>query len=260
MNGRITQKDEVRPVHIGASLTVGLPVLYRDDDLIAVAKPSGLFVHRSEKDRSQRTAALQVVRDQVGHDVYTIHRLDRATSGVLLFGLHPEAATAMSELFAQRAISKTYQCLLRGHCPSTGIIETPLVSARGRGLPSEHPFAVPQEAVTEFQRRVAFEIPIPSGRHSTTRCCLVDVFPKTGRYHQIRRHFNYIAHPVIGDSSHGDSRQNRVFREHAGVSRLMLAATGLKFRHPYGDVEVDLTCPPESSYEVVIRRLTEFSV
>lgn len=237
-----------------------LELLYRDDHLLAVAKPSGLFVHRSEKDRSQRVAALQLARDLAGQDVYTIHRLDRATSGVLLFGMTPAAATVMSGQFARREVAKHYLALVRGHCPEAGLIETPLVSARGRGLPAEHPFAEPQEAVTRFARRTAFAIPIAGQRFPTTRCSLVDVWPGTGRFHQIRRHFNYTSHPVIGDSSHGDSRQNRLFREHLGVSRLMLAAIGLSFVHPETAEKVQISCPPADDFLCVTERLREFSV
>ncbi|MCR9202453.1 MAG: pseudouridine synthase [Planctomycetaceae bacterium] len=237
-----------------------IELLYQDEHLLAVAKPSGLFVHRSEKDRSQRVAALQLARDLAGQDVYTIHRLDRATSGVLLFGMTSAAATAMSGQFARREVTKHYLALVRGHCPETGVMDTPLVSARGRGLPSEHPFAEPQEAITRFTRRSAFAIPIAGQPFPTTRCSLVDVWPGTGRFHQIRRHFNYASHPVIGDSSHGDSRQNRLFRERLGVSRLMLAAIGLAFSHPVTEKKIQIHCSPAADFLAVTQRLLEFSV
>lgn len=242
------------------SSETALKILYRDDHLLAVAKPSGLFVHRSEKDRRQRVAALQLARDLVGQDVFTIHRLDRATSGVLLFAMTPAAATAMSAQFARREVTKHYLTLVRGHCPVAGVIQTPLVSARGRGLPAEHPFARPQDAVTRFSRRAAYEVPIAGQRFPTTRCALVDVWPGTGRYHQIRRHFNYESHPVIGDSSHGDSRQNRLFREHLGVSRLMLAAIGLSFVHPETERQIVIRCNPAADFRAVTHRLQAFSV
>lgn len=237
-----------------------LEILFEDEHLIAVAKPSGLFVHRSEKDRRQRVAALQLTRDLAGQDVYTIHRLDRATSGVLMFGKTATAASQMSACFARREVHKRYTALVRGHCPSSGRIDTPLVAARGRGLPAEHPFAVPQEAVTVYERTAAFELPVAGPQFPTTRCSLVDVRPQTGRFHQIRRHLNYAAHPVIGDSSHGDSRQNRVFREHLQVSRLMLAAVELAFPHPVAKSQVVIRCPPEASFQQVVDRLQAFSV
>ena len=237
-----------------------LSILFEDDDLIAVAKPSGLFVHRSDVDRSVDAALLQLVRDHSGSFVYPVHRLDRATSGVVVFAKSAAVAAAMGQLFSGRAVAKTYHALVRGHCPLNGEVNDPLIPARGRGKPSDHPHAVAQEAVTQFTTLDRFEIPQPSGRYATTRCSLVEVRPLTGRFHQIRRHFNYISHPVIGDTSHGDGRQNQFFRQQFEVTRLMLAAVKLQFAHPVNRQETVITAAPEESFQAVIQRLSAYRV
>lgn len=232
-----------------------LPVVYCDDHLIAVAKPSGMFVHRTDEDRSDTQVVLQLVREQMGSFVYSIHRLDRGTSGLVLLGLTAEAASRMNKLFADREVSKTYMALVRGHCPKTGLMDTPLVSSRGRGKPSDHPHAQPQTAETRFTSEEYFELPIPSQRYETTRSTLVQVNPLTGRFHQIRRHFNYESHPIIGDTSHGDSRQNTLYREHFGLDRLMLAAVQLRFVHPFTGESIRIECPPNESFSQLIETL-----
>lgn len=235
--------------------TQDLPVLYEDNSLIAVHKPTGLFVHRSEADRSETNFVLQIVRDMVGGFVYPVHRLDRATSGIVLMAKSSEVAALLSQMFANRAISKTYMALVRGYSEAAGEIDTPLISARGRDKPDGHPFREPQDAITVFAREQRYEIPLVSDRYPTTRCSLVRIQPATGRYHQIRRHFNYVSHPVIGDSSHGDTRQNRFFASQCGCQRLMLAAVHVAFQHPVTEEFVDIHCAPDSSFSTVLQRL-----
>ena len=237
-----------------------LPVLYQDDDLIAVHKPSGMFVHPSDADRSVSETAMQLLRDQIGAFIYPVHRLDRATSGVLLMALNPEAAAGAGRAFTERRVRKTYRALVRGFTDEEGRICDPLVPARGRKLPDDHPHAEPQEAETEYRTLARFEVPVSNDRHPTTRSSLVEAFPKTGRYHQIRRHFNYISHPVIGDTSHGDSRHNAIYREHFGMTRLMLAAVELVLPHPRRDVEVKISAPPERLFTSVVQQLQAHTV
>lgn len=213
-----------------------LPVLYQDEHFVAVCKPAGMFVHRTDMDRRVRDVVVQTLRDQLRQPVFLIHRLDRPTSGVVLLGLSSEAASAASELFRDRQVSKQYLAVVRGHTADDGRIDRPLTSPEV--VQSE-----PLEALTEFRTENRFEIPLRSDRFPTTRCSLVRVTPRTGRFHQIRRHFNGINHPVIGDTSHGDSRQNRFFREQFENTRLMLHAADLSFRHPFSNLRVEIHCP-----------------
>jgi tRNA pseudouridine65 synthase len=232
-----------------------LQILYEDDALIAINKPTGMFVHRSAADRSETSFVLQLVRDKVGAFVYPVHRLDRATSGIVLLAKTTEVAAILSQMFANRLIAKTYRALVRGHCDESGVVDIPLISARGRDKPEGHPFRAAQEAVTEFNMLTRYEIPMVSDRYPTTRCALLEVRPVTGRYHQIRRHFNYISHPVIGDTSHGDTRQNRFFSSQFGCDRLMLAAISVKFPHPLNQADVHIECRTGDVFEAVLHNL-----
>lgn len=227
-------------------------ILYEDDLLVAVAKPSGMFVHRSLADRSAKEFVVQNVRDQLGSFVYPVHRLDRPTSGVLLLAKNPEAAALYGNMFAERLIRKTYLALVRGHSDDSGTIDRPLISDKGRGKAEGHPGTVPQEAETEYQTLARFEAPFPSGKHDTSRCSLVEARPKTGRYHQIRRHMFGISHPIIGDAEHGDTKLNRQYQQHLGVTRLMLAAVRVEFIHPVTEKSLTIECPLEESFAQVI--------
>ncbi|HIF01690.1 MAG TPA: tRNA pseudouridine(65) synthase TruC [Fuerstia sp.] len=235
-------------------------ILFQDDHLVAIAKPSGMFVHRSDADRSAESVVLQILRDQLEQHVYPVHRLDRATSGVLLLARSRSAAAACGQMFSERRVKKTYHALVRGYALPEGQIDTPLISSRGREKPAGHPWTEPQHALTGYRTLLQFEIPIAMGEHATTRCSLVEAHPETGRYHQIRRHFNYVSHPVIGDTSHGDSRHNRLYRDHFEAERLMLAAVRLEFRHPVTGTPCDLLCPPDRSFTTVMDQLDEFRI
>jgi tRNA pseudouridine65 synthase len=235
-------------------------ILYQDEHLVAVAKPTGMFVHRSDADRSAESVVVQTLRCQLAQNVYSVHRLDRATSGVLLLARSSSAAAACGLMFSERRIKKTYLALVRGYSSAEGTIDTSLISSRGREKPAGHPWAEPQHAFTSYRTLRQFEVPIALGQHSTTRSSLVEVQPETGRYHQIRRHFNYVSHPVIGDTSHGDGRHNRLYREHFGAQRLMLAAVRLEFEHPMTGSVCDIRCPADNSFMTVTRQLEVFRV
>jgi len=226
-----------------------LPVLYEDEHYVAVCKPAGMFVHRTEMDWSVRDVVMQTVRDQLRQPVFLVHRLDRPTSGIVLLGLSSEAAAAASALFRDRQVGKQYLAFVRGHAADDGRVDRPLTSP-------EVVQKEPLEAVTEFHTEQRFEIPIRSDRFPTTRCSLVKATPRTGRFHQIRRHFNGINHPVIGDTSHGDSRQNRFFREQFGTTRLMLHAAELSFRQPFTDTQVTAICPLPEDMATVAAQLS----
>lgn len=215
-----------------------LTILYRDDSYIAVDKPAGLQVHRSWISEENEQFLLQRLRDQIGQRVYTIHRLDRPTSGVIIFGLSSEAARAMCGVFEQRQVEKTYLAIVRGYTDCEGHIDYPL---------QEEPGKAAQDAVTDYRTLATVELPIPVGRYNTARYSLVEIKPLTGRSRQIRKHFHHIFHPLIGDTSHGEGRHNRLFRERFDVHRLLLHAWKLAFRHPLSGEEMVVTAPlPEA--------------
>lgn len=226
-----------------------LPLLYQDDWLVAVNKPAGLLVHRSRIASEARQFALQMLRDQLGRHVYPVHRLDRPTSGILLFALDKQSAKSMGELFAERLVNKMYHAVVRGYVEEHGQIDYPLkeeldpVADKLARTDKEA-----QSAVTDFLSLQQVELPYAvSKKHQTSRYSLVQLSPKTGRKHQLRRHLAHIRHPIIGDTTHGDGRHNRFFREHFNCQRLMLAATGLDFSHPVSGerVNIDIPLPEE---------------
>jgi tRNA pseudouridine65 synthase len=216
-----------------------LTILYQDEYIVAVDKPAGLFVHRSYMDKDEIYFALQLVRDQVGKYVYPLHRLDRPTSGVLLFGLNEEVARLMGQVFIDKKIQKTYIALSRGHLLGEGDIDHPLKEKLDKlGDKNVSPDKAPQEAVTHFESLLTASIPIQVGKFDSVRYSLIKLRPITGRRHQIRRHLAHLRHPIIGDINHGDNKQNPFFIKHFGFKRLMLIAKKVEFVHPITKYQV----------------------
>lgn len=202
-----------------------LRILYQDADLVAVDKPSGFFVHPPEDPTlrvSPKSVCMNVLRDQLGQYVYPIHRIDRATSGVVLFGLNAEIAGGLGRLFQTRDIRKTYYCVSRGWTPLAGEIDRALKSESSEPLPSQ----------TRFERLAQVELPWAHHKYTTARYSLCRAEPLTGRRHQIRRHFAGMSHPLVGDTVYGDGVHNRLFRENLGVTGLLLKAHAIEFAHP----------------------------
>lgn len=233
-----------------------LDILYQDDWLIAVNKPSGLLVHRSMIDRSETRFALQILRNQTGRHVFPLHRLDRPTSGVLLFGLSAEVARQTAPLFADGQIQKTYLAVVRGLAPEGGIIDHPLKEEADpiadRKARTDKP---PQTAITRFSRLASVDLPIAVDRYPSSRYSLVRCEPQTGRKHQIRRHMKHINHPIIGDAKHGKSLHNRFFQQHYQAHRLLLAATQLDFLHPFTGQPVSVSAPLDDTFGNLLRAL-----
>ena len=228
--------------------TPTLAVLYRDDALLVVHKPSGLLVHRSALDAHAVDWALQAVRRQTGAGrLYPVHRLDRATSGVLIFALTPEAHRAVSDSFAHRSVHKTYLAIVRGWPPALGCIDAPLAriddGARGRAVTGE-----PQPAQTRFRCLATVELPVQVDRYPTSRYALVELEPLTGRRHQLRRHLRKIDHPIVGDTTYGQARHNRLFRSQYGVHRLLLAAVEVSLVSPASGERVTIVAPPAADF------------
>lgn len=210
-----------------------LDILYQDDVLVAIDKPAGLLVHRSKIDRHERRFAMQMLRDQIGQHVYPVHRLDKPTSGVLLFALDPETAARMTQQFTDRCVKKQYLAIVRGHVPDWGSIDKSLREERDPMTDRRADPAKPaQVALTRYKTLARIELPHPVGPYATSRYSLLSLTPETGRRHQIRRHLNHIAHPIIGDVNHGDRHHNRFFREHFDCHRLLMMARALEFLHP----------------------------
>jgi tRNA pseudouridine65 synthase len=220
--------------------TPALRLLHIDEDLVAIDKPPGLLVHRSTLDAHEDRNALDLLRVQLGMPLWTVHRLDKATSGVLLFARHVEAARALGAAFENGQVRKRYLALVRGWPPEAGEIAQPL--ARDPELPSTGQPRL--EALTRYRRLACHEWPFPDGRHATSRYALVEVEPSTGRRHQIRRHFKHIAHPLVGDSTHGKGAHNRAVAQWLGVARLWLHAQWLVLPRPNGRSDLAIEAAP----------------
>lgn len=224
--------------------------------MIAVHKPSGLLVHRSLLDRHETRFAVQLLRDQIGRHVFPVHRLDKGTSGVLLFGLDRETAARLGNAFETRSVAKHYLAIVRGHPPEAGVIDHPL-SRRYDDVEFRSGDAcdAPQPARTSFRRLATVELPHRVDRYPTSRYALLALTPHTGRRHQLRRHLKHAAHPIIGDATYGKGRHNRLFAELFGTTRLLLACTGLRFRHPHDGSMIELACEPAADFMHVVGAL-----
>lgn len=226
-----------------------LAILYQDEYLVAVHKPAGLLVHRSWIDRHETRFALQLVRDQIGRRVFPVHRLDKPTSGVLLFALDAESARTLGHFFAAGQVEKSYLAVVRGIPPQEGLIDHPMSEAYDRhDDPRARAGKAPQPARTRFCTLASVELPFAVGRYPTSRYSLVQAWPETGRKHQLRRHFKHLHHPLIGDTKYGEGRHNRFFREHFACKRLLLAAVEMTLPHPVGGHPLSITSPLENNF------------
>jgi tRNA pseudouridine65 synthase len=227
-----------------------LEILYQDEYLVAINKPSGLLVHKSPIDKHETQFALQILRDQIGQYVYPIHRLDKPTSGVLLFALSAEMAQTMSLLFRSSEVHKEYIAIVRGFTEDESLIDYPLKQMldtkeqKKQGITKEI-----QEAQTKFQRLATVELPFPVSRYPVARYSLIKLFPKTGRKHQLRRHMKHIFHPIVGDTKHGRGEHNNLFREKFECHRLLLHSDRVKFVHPLSHQEVVINAPLDDMFK-----------
>lgn len=199
-----------------------LEILYQDAYLIAVNKPVGLLVHRTKIAEEEDEFLLQKLRDQTGKFLYPVHRLDRPTSGIVVFGLNQETASKLAKLFASHEITKEYIALVRGWFPDEVNLDYPVKNEKGNS----------REAMTHFEAIDQFELPIPTDRYPTTRFSTVKCLPQTGRWHQLRQHLAHLRHYIVNDRVHGDGKCNKIFTEKIGVREMFLHARALTFVHP----------------------------
>ena len=219
-----------------------LEILYQDEYLVAINKPSGLLVHKSFYARDAKVYAIQELRNQIGgQHVHPIHRLDRKTSGVLLFALDKETLKMMNDRFATREVEKKYLAILRGWSPEEMTIDYDLTNDDG----------VKQNAITYFKRLQTAEIDLEYNNHPTSRYCLVEAIPETGRMHQLRKHFRHIFHPILGSRPHGCNKQNKLWLETYGLKGMMLHAHRLTFNHPITNECISLDAKVNEEFEKV---------
>lgn len=233
-----------------------LNLLYRDEHLAVIDKPAGLLVHRTILDRHETQFAVQMLRDQLGQPVHPVHRLDRGTSGILVFALNRNAARMLSNAFAGQQVGKTYLAVVRGWPHERGSIDHALkrqpddaewVDPRAENLP--------QAALTHWRRLATVELPLANDRYPSSRYALLELTPETGRRHQIRRHLKHIAHPIIGDATYGKGAHNRAFAAHTGCARLLLHCAAMSFPHPVSGQPLHIAAPLSGAFATLLTTL-----
>ena len=224
-----------------------LEIIYQDEVIVIVNKPTGLLVHRSPIAADASEFAIQVLRDQIGQKVFPVHRLDRKTSGLLVFALNEEVNKLMQVAFMNREKKKKYLAIVRGFVAENGTIDYALTNEAGKV----------QDALTHYRLLQHFEIEIPNGKFTSARYSLVEVEPETGRMHQIRKHFAHIFHPIIGDRPHGCNKQNKLFLEKWGMNSMLLHASELTFKHPLTNQEMTFKAPLPADFNLTIERLSK---
>lgn len=191
-------------------------ILYEDEWLIFLNKPSSLLVHPYPQETNEKINLLKIVRDHLGHYVYPVHRLDRPVSGVIVFCKKPELVKLLQDQWRDE-VEKKYLALVRGHPDKIGEFSFSLNNEQ----------KVLQEAKTSFKILEYYP-----------DCALAEIKIHTGRKHQIRRHFSRRMHHVIGDTRYGKGRINHYFRDEYGISRIFLHSYQLSVTHPVTEVRL----------------------
>ncbi|CAM4104369.1 tRNA pseudouridine(65) synthase TruC [Vibrio neonatus] len=234
-----------------------LEVIYQDEYIVAVNKPAGMLVHRSWLDKKETQFVMQTLRDQIGQHVFPLHRLDRPTSGVLVFALSSEVASQMMPMFAEHQMQKTYHAIVRGWIEESDRLDYALkveydkIADKFANKDKEA-----QEAITDYKPLAKVEVPFSTGRFPTSRYCLMELQPLTGRKHQLRRHMKHLRHPIVGDTTHGDGKHNRLFKDNLQSDRLLLHASRLEFEHPFTGVQLVLEARFDETWRQLIERFT----
>ncbi len=251
--------DNIKAAQLACSVITEKPylnILYQDEYLVVIDKPAGLFVHRSFMDKNEKYFAVQLLRDQLGQYVYPVHRLDKPTSGVLVFALSSEIARLLNDAFTHQTMNKTYYALVRGHLQGEALIDYPLKEKLDKlGDKNVSRNKAPQSAQTYYQSLNNATLPIAVGKYPSVRYSLIKLQPKTGRRHQIRRHLAHLRHPIIGDINYGDNKQNPFFMHYFGFKRLMLIAKEISFIHPVSQNQLTVSANFDRQWQQVFKQL-----
>lgn len=231
-----------------------LSILYQDDHLVAIDKPAGLLVHRSGLDAGETRFAVQQLREQIGRPVWPVHRLDKPTSGALLFALDAASARALASVFQENTVRRSYVAMVRGWPADEGLIDHALRrmaddvrSTRGLDV---------QPARTRFRTLQRLALPLPDREFADTRCARVELMPESGRRHQLRRHCKHMSHPIIGDTTHGQGQLNRAVASLLGAQRLWLHALRLELTQPVSGAPLVIEAPTGNTWQAWERAQT----
>lgn len=223
-----------------------LEIIYQDEYFVAINKPHGLLVHKSKYAGKADYYAVQLLRDQIGQYVWPCHRIDRKTSGILLFSLDVNTNSLMQQQFTNNEVAKKYLAIVRGYTDDEGVIDYALINEKEKE----------QKAITKYKTLQRAEINIPFGKFNTSRYSLVEAYPQTGRLHQIRKHFAHIFHPIIADRTHGCNKQNRLFKEQWNFTSMTLHASEINFVHPVTNTKIVIKAVFSSEFARIFKILT----
>lgn len=228
-----------------------LDIIWHNKHYLVINKPSGLLVHKSPIDKRETRFALQLLRDQIGQHVFPVHRLDKPTSGALLFAKSSEAAAAMQQSFALSATEKHYLAITRGFTPEHLDIKHPVKAVKDKRLKQTI-----KDGHSVLQRLATAQLNHSvDGKYPYARYSLVNMQAVTGRRHQLRYHLKHISHPIIGDAKYGKSLHNRFFETSFGNNRLLLHAAKLQFTEPYSGELIRLKAPLSGIFSDVCQQL-----
>jgi len=219
-----------------------LSILFQDSDFVAINKPPGMLVHRTPIARDATQFALQLLRDQIDQHVYPVHRIDRKTSGVLLFALNEVALKKIQAQWQNQQVNKYYLAIVRGNIDTGGLVDYELTNDKGKK----------QNAITKYDLIDRAELTKSANQDTTATYSFVRAEPITGRMHQIRKHFKHLRHPIIGDRPYGCNKQNRLFKNKWEITTMMLHAYQLSFIHPNTLATITITAPPPIDFRKVV--------
>ena len=214
-------------------------------------------MHKSPIDKKEKLFALQLVRDIVGQYVYPVHRLDKPTSGVLIFALNSDIASKLSKEFMAGNVQKEYLAIVRGYVQEMDTINYPLkVLLDKKSDRDRRNIQEIQEAITTYERLATIELPYPVSKYPVARYSLVKLQPKTGRKHQLRRHLKHIFHPIVGDTKYGRGEHNKLFREKFDCHRLLLHASKIEFTHPITKQRLTIEANLDETFTKIVNLFT----
>ncbi|MDG1675118.1 MAG: pseudouridine synthase [Flavobacteriales bacterium] len=243
MNHSFTTPDEPASTPVGAEPQ--FRTLHEDGEVTAVVKPNRLLVHRTDIDFHEPFNLRDLVNKTRDKDAWLqpVHRLDKPTSGIVLFAPPGDALNALKLEFVHRRTTKVYWAVVRGWTEDEGAVEKPLPTAHN---------PAPKEARTTYRTLARVELPHPVGPYETARYSLVECRPETGRFHQIRLHFRHLRHPLVGDSRYGDKKHNRFVAAETGTDILLLHAGRLTVAHPDGTRTLELQAAVPEGWAAIL--------
>ncbi len=221
-----------------------IELLWQDNYIGLINKPANLIIHRTAIS-SDRDTLVSRLQEQFENPPVPVHRLDRPVSGLLMGAFDTETASALSRSFREGEVDKRYIAIVRGIPEESGEITIALKNSRTLEM---------QESRTTYRKLASIELPLPSRKYPKTRYSLIEASPKTGRFHQIRRHLARIGYPIIGDTSHGDTFCNHQFEREFGIEGLMLHSYSINFMHPVEKVEKNFFCPLRNEMEQICKK------